>query len=295
MNLWGSLGRMPFVLPPRRTTFGRAQLIPAVLFNVGGSLTFQIDFGQPRMLPAIDVNESEALWRELDSSLSYNGLIDALLAVTSPNAFQKLFCPPAADDPPIFDLIRSFVRHFSLILPKNPLIIFVGSPILDYRALSKTMPPKSGALFNSVLNVIHIILGNTESATVQSQLLHWFACALTPHEISLPEVYREYVQYTSVLPMRNFQERLFWLIVRRDRSVSVTPSDGLSETIHSTLDQVQVKTKNVIVNGNLIFQFPKDSVRERFHANMEATNPLVSFLSCFPECAEYRGNLPAAF
>jgi hypothetical protein len=70
--------------------------------------------------------------------------------VTSPSTFQTLFCRP-----PIF------VRHFS--------------SILDYWALLKTIPPKSGAFFNSVLNVIHVIHGNTESATMQSQLLHWFA------------------------------------------------------------------------------------------------------------------------
>jgi hypothetical protein len=110
--------------------------------------------------------------------------------------------------------------------------------------------------------------------------------------MSSPEVYREYIQYTTVLPMKNFQERLFWLMVRRDRSVSVTPSDGLSETIQSSLDQIQVKSNHVIVNGNLIFQFPKDSVRERFHANMEVTDPLVSFLSCFQEYDLSRDKMP---
>jgi hypothetical protein len=295
MNLWGALGRMRFVLPPRRTAFGRAQPAPALLSNMSGSLTFKIDFGQPRMLPAIDANESEALWRELDPSLSYSGLIDALLAAKSPNTFKTLFRPPGPDDPPLFELVRSFVRYFPLILPRNPLIIIVGSPILDFRALLKTMPPKSDALFNSVLNVIHIILSNTESPVVQSQLLHWFAVSLTPHEMSSPEVDREYIQYTSVLPMKNFQERVFWLMVHRDGSVSVIPSDGLSETIQSSLDQIDVRSHHVIVNTNLIFQFPKDSVREQYHANMKITDPLVSFLSCFRECAPYRENLPKEF
>jgi hypothetical protein len=170
-----SLGNLAFDLPPKKVVpMSRAQSTPDSLVPDSGSgpVSFAIDYSRLRTRLQFETLDADAAWKDLDPSLSYTSLLNALSQLTVADDLpHSLFNPVPRDDRPHLNEIRRFIDHFPLILPPMPLVAFLGAPILDSRNLLRMLSPKASVLFCSAMALIHAVLQPVETLELRQSLI----------------------------------------------------------------------------------------------------------------------------
>jgi hypothetical protein len=147
------------------------------------------------------------------------------------------------------------------------------------------------------MNIIHLVLQNVSNREQQQKIVYEFAHRLAPKDLVHLPVPRPYMKYCLFLPLLNFEERLFWLLVERNNSIEIIPADGRSNTIFATTEQVMTRgerEKKKLVVSNSIFHFPSAKAADLWDKRQAERDPLISFISCFRESTACPGHFPAS-